>query len=216
MTLAAIERCKLIFWDFDGVIKDSVSVKTRAFVTMFEPYGSHMAARVKSHHEANGGVSRFDKIPLYLRWVGEEPTDARVHELCERFSELVLLGVINSTWVPGAEEYLRTNLHQQIFVLVSATPQEELEQILHALGLCASFTEVFGAPTSKKEAMQMTLSKYCMRPHDCLMIGDAQADMEAAQDNQVPFLLRRHETNASVFQHYSGVSVTDFSIFLNS
>lgn len=61
-----IGSAELIFWDFDGVIKDSVSVKTLAFEKLFLPYGKKIAQKVKNHHEANGGVSRFEKIPLYL------------------------------------------------------------------------------------------------------------------------------------------------------
>lgn len=42
------------------------------------------------------------------------------------------------------------------------------------------------------------------------MIGDARTDLEAAKSNGVPFLLRRHETNADVFSDYTGPSVNDF------
>lgn len=160
-------------------------------------------------------MSRFDKIPLYLRLAGQEPTERRVNELCELFSKLTLQNVIDSPWVPGAEVYLRTNPHQQTFVLVSAMPQEELEQILQALDLRACFAAVFGTPTSKKEAIRMTLNERNILPQDCLMIGDARTDMDAAQANKVPFLLRQHETNAHIFQHYSGASVADFSAWHN-
>lgn len=205
-------RCaKLIFWDFDGVIKDSVDVKTQVFVKLFASYGSQVTEQVKSHHEANGGMSRFDKLPLYLRWVGENPTQDRVNEFCKRFSEMALQGVIDAPWVPGAEDYIRMNPRRQTFVLVSATPQEEIEQIMQALDLQKCFSTVFGAPTSKKEAIRMTLNRYNIPPQNCLMVGDARADMEAAQANQVPFLLRRHATNGQVFEHYTGDSVEDFT-----
>ncbi|MBU0753937.1 MAG: HAD family hydrolase [Planctomycetes bacterium] len=205
-----MRQARFIFWDFDGVIKDSVEVKTQAFVRLFESYGTHVAQQIKSHHEANGGMSRFNKLPIYLRWVGEEPTEDRVNEFCEKFSKLVLQSVIDASWVPGAERYLRLNSHKQTFVLVSATPQEELEQILQALDLRKCFEDVFGAPKSKKEAIRMTLDRYKISPQNCLMIGDAQADMEAAQANNVQFLLRRHATNRRVFEQYNGNSVEDF------
>jgi hypothetical protein len=43
------------------------------------------------------------------------------------------------------------------------------------------------------------------------MIGDAQADLDAAVANQVPFLLRRHSSNNKVFATYTGTSVEDFT-----
>ena len=202
---------KLIFWDFDGVIKDSVDIKTRAFVQLFQPFGVEVAERVRAHHEANGGMSRFDKLPLYLGWAGVEPTEYRVSAYCEQFSQLALQGVIDAPWVPGAEDYIRSNPHRQIFVIVSATPQEELEQILLVLDLRKCFFAVFGAPTSKKGAISMTLESYKIDPKHCLMIGDAKADWDAAQVNHVPFLLRRHATNGQVFKDYTGDSVEDFT-----
>jgi phosphoglycolate phosphatase-like HAD superfamily hydrolase len=155
-------------------------------------------------------MSRFDKLPIYLRLVGEEPTEDRVNEFCEKFSKLVLQNVIDAPWVPGAEDYIRMNPRRQTFVLVSATPQEELEQILQVLDLRECFENVFSAPTTKIESIRMTLKKYNGEPKNCLMIGDAWADLKAAQANQVPFLLRRHATNGQVFEQYTGDSVEDF------
>ncbi|MEI6066104.1 MAG: HAD hydrolase-like protein [Methylococcaceae bacterium] len=200
-----------IFWDFDGVIKDSVEVKTQAYFQLFEPFGSVVAERVREHHEAHGGMSRFDKLPLYLQWVNQEPNQATVSEYCEQFSQLALQGVIDAPWVAGVERYLRSNIHQQTFVLVSATPQDELEHILNALNLTKCFAEVYGAPIRKQDAIGKTLLARGLDASDCLMIGDAQADLDAAVANQVPFLLRRHDSNTKVFATYTGTSVEDFT-----
>jgi phosphoglycolate phosphatase-like HAD superfamily hydrolase len=201
----------IIFWDFDGVIKDSVSVKTDAFFKLFQPYGAEVAVRVRRHHEENGGMSRFEKFPIYMRWAGEDPTEDRVKAFCEQFSRIVLQGVIDSPWVPGAERYLRLNPNNQIFVLVSATPQDEIEHILETLDLRRSFVAVFGAPTGKKEAIRIALEKYNISPMDCLMIGDATADMEAARSNNVPFLLRLHATNRQILEKYKVNFVEDIT-----
>ena len=202
---------KLYFWDFDGVIKDSVDVKTQAYFQLFEPFGLDVAERVRQHHEDNGGISRFDKLPIYLQWAGLKPSKIKVDEYCERFSQQVLQGVIDSPWVEGVEQYLRNNARRQIFVLVSATPQDELERILHALDLTKCFADVYGAPTRKQDAIRNTLLVRGIDAIDSLMIGDAQADLDAAIANQVPFLLRRHNSNNKVFVTYIGTSVEDFT-----
>ena len=206
-----MKEFKTIFWDFDGVIKESVEVKTRAFVKLFEPFGAEVAARVREHHEAHGGMSRFDKFPLYLQWAGEEASPARVAEYCQRFGQLALQGVIEAPWVPGAESYLRSNPHRQLFVLVSATPQDELELILQALDLSGCFTEVFGAPPSKREGIGRTIAARGLSAEGCLMVGDARADLEAAAANHIRFLLRRHDSNTRVFTGYTGPSIKDFT-----
>ncbi len=202
---------KLIFWDFDGVIKDSVEVKTQAFLNLFTSFGSEVVERIRAHHEANGGMSRFNKFPLYLQWAGIEPSELRVNKLCEEFSELVFNGVINSPWVPGVEEYLRVNPNDQIFVMVSATPQLELEQIVDKLNLRKCFVSIHGAPTGKAEAIGQTLAKLGISCESALMIGDAIADMDAAIKNSVPFLLRRHSANVNIFAGYKGKSINDLT-----
>jgi phosphoglycolate phosphatase-like HAD superfamily hydrolase len=206
-----VNKVKLIFWDFDGVIKDSVEVKTEAFFKLFEPFGSEVAEKVCEHHEAHGGMSRFDKLPIYLQWAGLETNPSTVSEYCEQFSQRVLQGVIDAPWVVGVERHLRSHSHQQTFVLVSATPQDELEHILNELDLTKCFAEVYGAPIPKQDAIGETLLTRGLDARDCLMIGDAQADLEAAVANQVPFVLRRHSSNIKVFAGYTGASVEDFT-----
>jgi phosphoglycolate phosphatase-like HAD superfamily hydrolase len=207
----SIDKYQLVFWDFDGVIKESVDIKTHAFVSLFDGYGLDVAEKVRAHHVANGGMSRFDKIPLYLQWADEDPSEDRVKEFCDCFSRLVLQGVIDAPWVPGAENYLRSNPHQQSFMLISATPQDELDLILQALELKKCFSGVFGAPVTKNDAIRITLENSGISYEDCLMIGDAHADMEAAQANHVPFLLRSHATNTAVFSDYTGPTIKDLT-----
>lgn len=202
---------KAIFWDFDGVIKESVEVKNRAFYQLFLPYGDVVALRVCEHHIANGGMSRMDKMPLYLQWAGQAGSVSTIDAFCRRFGEMVLQAVVDAPWVPGVEVLLRANPHRQTFFVVSATPQGELEEILHRLDLMQCFSRIYGAPTRKTDAIQMALAEQGLEPCDCVMIGDALADLEAAEANAVPFLLRRHATNAELFSSYAGPSVEDFT-----
>lgn len=199
-----LRAATLVFWDFDGVIKDSVDVKTLAYESLFLPYGEQIASRVRQHHEANGGVSRFDKIPLYLAWAGEQATPVQVEAFCARFSLAVLQAVIDSPWVPGVREYLLQHFAEKYFVLVTATPQSEIEKILASLDLCRCFREVHGAPTKKGYAVKEVLARLECAPASALMVGDAETDLQAAQSNSVPFLLRRTPLNLSLQASYSG------------
>jgi phosphoglycolate phosphatase-like HAD superfamily hydrolase len=199
-----LNSASLIFWDFDGVIKDSVDVKTAAFERLFKPYGEEIVSRVRHHHENHGGVSRFDKIPLYLTWAGEQATAAQVNKFCARFSKSVLQAVIDSPWVPGVREYIREHFLRQYFVLLTATPQDEIEKILAALDLSTCFREVHGAPTKKSDAIRAVMSQLGSAPAKALMIGDAETDLRAAQANSIPFLLRRTPLNQPLQASYSG------------
>jgi len=201
---------RLVFWDFDGVIKDSVAVKTEAFVQLFESFGDEVSRRVRAHHEAHGGMSRFDKLPLYMAWAGLPVTEAGVVSYCQQFSDIAFRRVIAAPWVAGVERMLRENPYAQEFVLVTATPLGEMMEILAAIDLRPCFSEVFGAPTRKGVAIRDCLSRRDMPLSRCLMIGDAKADLDAAEENGIPFLLRKHASNQAVFCDYTGDSVEDF------
>ena len=194
-TMPIYDTYELIFWDFDGVIKESVSVKTDAFVDLFRPYGRDVCEQVRQHHLANGGMSRFQKIPTYLKWAGLEASDANVTEFCDKFSRSVKDKVVTSAWVPGVQDFLQINKNKYIFVLVSATPQDELEDICNALNLSEVFFKVFGAPASKSDSIRSSILYHEVDASSCLMIGDAEADMKAAQDNEISFMFRRHQDN---------------------
>jgi phosphoglycolate phosphatase-like HAD superfamily hydrolase len=202
---------ELVFWDFDGVIKDSVAVKSVGFEQLFLPYGAQIAARVRRHHEAHGGVSRFDKIPIYLGWAGEAVTPVRVGEFCERFSALVLQAVVDSPWVPGVREYIQAHCGSQPFVLVTATPQVEMERILAALAIASCFRAVVGAPTPKAAAVGRTLAQFGCPPRCALVVGDSETDWHAAEANDVPFLLRRTALNRELQNRYEGPAFAGLS-----
>jgi phosphoglycolate phosphatase-like HAD superfamily hydrolase len=206
-----LHRYPVVFWDFDGVIKDSVEVKGAAFERLFVPFGADLAARVRHHHEQNGGVSRSEKLRLYLRWAGEPASKAQVERYCELFSAAVRQAVIDSNWVPGAREYLEENHGRQTFILLSATPQQELEGIVRALGGANWFRAIHGAPIVKAEAITVSLTELRRAPGEALLIGDSDADYEAAAKAGVEFLLRCTNLNSALQKRHTGHACEHFA-----
>jgi phosphoglycolate phosphatase-like HAD superfamily hydrolase len=186
-------------------------VKTEAFVRLFEPFGAAIAARVREHHEIHGGMSRFEKLPLYLGWASRSASPDDVSAYCAMFSSAVFQAVVESAWVPGAREYLEANYRRQRFVLVTATPQDEIEEILSTLDIAQCFCEVHGAPTAKSAAIEGSLARFgCLRS-EALVIGDSPSDLAAAAAAQVEFLLRCTPLNARLQETYSGLKCQDFT-----
>ena len=190
-----IKKAKTIFWDFDGVIKDSVSVKSDAFEELFLPFGSDVAKKIRMHHEDNGGMSRYDKLPIYLNLAGEKYSKDLIIKYEKQFSKMVMNRVINSPWVEGALEYIKTNYKAQKFFLITATPQKEIEEILKKLEISKYFKKVIGSPTNKKDALKIILSNENINLDGSIMIGDSCSDYEAAKENDVFFVFRKTELN---------------------
>jgi len=205
---ASIGNYRLIFLDFDGVVKDSVSVKTDAFLELFKGANRSIREKIREHHIKNGGVSRFDKIPLYLKWSKMEQTDENVNSMCHAFSSIVRDRVINSNWVPGVKSFLQNQ--KCIFVMVSATPQGELIDICQSLNIDVFFARLYGSPICKSDAIHASMIDYNVSHDDCVMIGDAMTDIKAAKDNNIDFILRRHKDNTDIVVDHDVMVIEDF------
>lgn len=201
---ASLRAADLIIWDFDGVIKESLDAKSTAFEALFMRYGAAVAARVRAHHDAHPGRSRFEKMPLYLSWAGVEPSASEVSRHCQLFSESVVDAVINARTVPGVREYLNAYAGRQTFVIASATPEEELRHIVEACDLSRYFSAVRGAPTSKSMIIGEALQAAGCSAQNARMVGDAVTDRDAAADHGVPFILRCTDANQSLQAVHQG------------
>ena len=209
---ALLNARQVVFWDFDGVIKDSVMVKSAGYEKLFLPFGKDVVRQVNEHHNVHGGISRYEKIPLYLSWAGEPANPIQVQEFCDRFSNLVQQAVVDSPWVPGVYEYLKSHCTDQCFVLITGTPQNEIEQILHALNIDRYFRNVFGAPKAKSIMVKDVLERLGCQPERALVIGDSGTDLEAAKNNNVAFLLRRTSLNQELQKQYAGPSFENLNL----
>jgi phosphoglycolate phosphatase-like HAD superfamily hydrolase len=210
--LALLNASQIVFWDFDGVIKDSVMVKSAGYEKLFLPFGEDVVKRVNKHHNVHGGISRYEKIPLYLSWAGEPANPIQVQDFCDRFSELVQQAVVDSPWVPGVCEYLSSHYADQCFVLITGTPQKEIEEILHTLNITRYFRNVYGAPKAKTIMVKDVLERLSCPFEQALVIGDSGTDLEAAKNNNVAFLLRRTSLNKELQKQFTGPSFENLNL----
>lgn len=121
---------KTIILDFDGVVAESVDIKTEAFRELFKEY-KDLIDDIGKYHLQNNAISRFIKFKyIYENFLGEEYTEEVEKELGKRFWEIVFRKVVECPFVVGAEDFLKKFSKTRPIYLVSATPQEELARIL--------------------------------------------------------------------------------------
>lgn len=176
------------FFDFDGVIVDSVDVKTVAFARMFEPFGPEVVAKVVEHHRLHGGMNRMQKFLHYHKEFLHKSLDKiELDGLCKQFSSLVMNEVINAPEIPGAQSFLEKWYKEIPCFIVSATPQDELCEIIERRGLKRYFKEIKGAPADKCKNLDDILNSNALQPESCLYFGDAYTDYDAARTCSVKF-----------------------------
>ncbi len=184
-----IQNLQAVFFDFDGVICDSVNIKTEAFASLYQPYGANVVEKVIAYHLKHGGLSRYEKIRHYETLIkNSPPAEETINKLASDFSELVLQKVISSPYIIGAVEAL-TQLHSEYpLFIVSGTPQEELRVIAREKKINHLFKEINGSPQTKHEIITDLLARYNLRNENCVMIGDAMTDYTAAKLTGVNFI----------------------------
>jgi len=182
---------KAIFFDFDGVIVESLDIKTQAFAELFKDEGNEVVGKVVEYHLNNAGVSRYEKCRhIYSDMLNRELSDDRLQKLCDKFSKLVTDSVIKTSYVKGAIEFLRGDSSKYKCFIISATPQREIEHILRERGIVHYFKGVYGAPSSKGQSVGEVIKDYGLSPGESVYIGDALSDFEAAKRNSVKFIAR--------------------------
>lgn len=192
---------KNILFDFDGVLCESVSIKTDAFYELYLPYGEKIAQKVKKHHIANGGMSRYDKFKYYEKTFLYKSTisEVKLKTLSEHFSKLVKQKVIHAPFVEGAVDFLKNNANDYQCFIVSATPMEEMIEIAKSKQIAHYFQDIFGSPKTKIEWGEYIINKYNINVEETLFIGDAQSDYKAAKFHGMHFLLRETDENENLF-----------------
>ncbi len=182
-------RFDAVVFDFDGVLVESVDVKTRAFAALYAEYGPEVVAQVVAYHLAHGGVSRFEKFRHFHRAFLAQALSATAEAaLGARFSALVENAVVQAPWIAGAREFLERNYRRLPLFVASGTPDEELKRIITRRGAEHYFASVCGAPLTKAEIIAAFVKDRALQPDRVLMVGDSNTDYGAAQETGVSFL----------------------------
>ncbi len=142
---------KVIVLDFDGVILESLDIKTKAFLKVFSGYPEH-AEEIARYHLQNGGVSRYKKFEHICNNILRIPLrDGESEELGKHFSEAVINEMLMCPFVKGALEFLEKYSRIATLYIASGTPEDELRYIVEKRGLSKYFKAVYGTPALKTD-----------------------------------------------------------------
>lgn len=189
-----------IFFDFDGVLAESVTIKEDAFRQLFQPYGTEMVEDVIKMHRASGAISRVIKIErAHRELIGKPLTESELNEWTRRYEVTVEKDVVACPEVPGTEPLLVDQAAQAELFVVSGTPQDEMRRIVTSRGWDRFFSGVYGSPRLKDEIVLTALQEHGLAAEDCLFVGDTFTDRDAAVATGMPFVGRLNGVRANPF-----------------
>jgi len=186
-----VKHVDALFLDFDGVLVESVEIKSKAFRALYADQPPDVLARIMAYHGAHDGISRVVKLRhCHEHFLGISLIRHELDALSNRYAQLVEDAVVAAPWVPGALELLQTHRpHCKLFV-VSGTPEDEIKRIAERRGMMAWLTSVHGSPTTKGDIVRALMAEHDLHAQHCVFIGDAMADWRAARETGVAFIGR--------------------------
>jgi beta-phosphoglucomutase-like phosphatase (HAD superfamily) len=180
--------CRVLIFDFDGVLVDSEPVKTEAFRRIYARYPEH-AQPMMRHHTEHPSISRVHKFRFLLECLGKPEDRVLLDRLLADFSAQVVEGVAACPAIAGSLEFLQSIEGRIPLYLASVTPIQDLESVLQKRQLRRFFKKVYGdPPTTKADAIREILREEACKAQDVVLIGDSEGDHVAAQETGIRFL----------------------------
>ncbi len=201
---------KTIFWDFDGVILDSMKVRDWGFEQIFKSFKKEDVERLLKYHRENGGLSRYVKIRYFFEELLSQSIDEEeVLIYAEKFSRLMRKELINpNNLIVDSVKFIKNNFNRYNFHIVSGSDQEELRFLCKELNINNYFKSINGSPTDKSILIKNILKNNVDSIENCCIIGDSINDYEAAENNKICF----YNYNNKSISHL-GTPIKTFSNF---
>lgn len=183
-----INKYQIIFLDFDGTLKLSDRIKGILFYQIFKnKVNVEIKKKILLHHYANLGMSRYKKIPIYMKFCNLKINSENKKKYIKKYDELVFVKVCNSPWVKGAKKFLKKNKEKKL-ILLTATPHNEIVKITKKIGIYDFFYKIYGYPHKKNKILKKIILKLKLKITKYLYIGNSYSDYLAAFENKVRYL----------------------------
>ena len=178
---------KSIIFDFDGVILDSVDIKSEVFKEVFAPFGKKILDYSFNYHIKNGGISRYEKIKHILNYFFN-PSEAQVLEksIIDQFNFLIKKKIFQANFIKGAFEFLENN-HDSFNIFISTgTPEKEIIDIRNLKKYTIFYCSLW-IPDIKENHVEKFL-KIIMKKLKYVFLGDSETDLITASKYKIKFI----------------------------
>ena len=182
-------KIECIFWDFDGVILDSMPVRDLGFESVLKHFPEEKTLQLLAYHRKNGGLSRYHKFRYFFEEILQIPVQENtINEYAASFSIIMKdLLTDKSRLIRDAVDFIIENYDKYEFHIVSGSDEEELKYLCKQLEIDRYFKTINGSPTPKKEIVHKLLNQLNYQKKDVCLIGDSVNDYEAAKVNNIAF-----------------------------
>ena len=179
---------KNIFWDFDGVIIDSMPIREFGFRRIFKDFNKEKVELLIDFHIENGGLSRFFKIRYFFTEIlNQKITEKDVLIYANRFSNFMRVELTQKDLlIKNSLDYIIANRFKN-FHIVSGSEEKELKFLCEELEISSYFISIHGSPKRKEKIVEEIIEQNKYNVDQTILIGDSVNDFNAAKENKIKF-----------------------------
>lgn len=181
-------RLRALFFDFDGVIMDSMHLKLEGYCLALAPYG-FAESEVDRLMRLHMGQSRRKIIRLvHLELTGREMPDPEFERALAIFNDHDDASRDRMRPLPGSLEFIRRVHRDHFTAIVTGTPEDYILKTTAHHDLDGYFDIVRGSPDTKRAILAELMNDNGFAAEECLFIGDGRTDQDAADHHGVRFV----------------------------
>lgn len=180
---------KVILWDFDGVILDSMPIREKGFIEVLKSFPSNQVKELIKFHNLNGGLSRYVKFRYFFEKILDRTlSETELMIWADRFSAIMKKLLIDpSLLINDSLNFIKKNYNNYRMHIVSGSDEQELNYICKKLDIYNYFISINGSPTPKNKLVSNLLKTHNYYDKNVILIGDSFNDYEAANINNITF-----------------------------
>lgn len=180
---------KTLILDCDGVVLDSNEMKCQAFAQILSSYDPSAVGPFLAFQRGAFGSSRYKLLDQFFSdYLGRDPYPGEREHLLSAFSTTCKNLYPLQSFTHGALYTLSKLVAAGVTLyIVSGSDQEELRTVFDQLEITQYFYSIFGSPNTKIENLNRIIAASSGRS-SMIFVGDAAADMLAAEACGVPFV----------------------------
>jgi len=203
---------KNIIFDFDGVILDSVPVKTEAFRKLFNQFPMEKVELLIDFHLKNGGMSRYKKIEYFFTYILKQSIENKnILEYAQIYSSITKEELAQTKYlIEDSMNFIKLNYKQYNMHIASGADEEDLKYICKQLDLKQYFLSIHGSPEIKSNIVHGILANNNYKKNETVLIGDSINDFEAANKNDIGFYGFNNENLKKGFNYIDYFNGLDF------
>ena len=208
---------KNIIFDFDGVIIDSMNIRSFGFEEIFKEYDESSVQSLLKYHNENGGLSRFVKIKYFFNTLlNQEIGEQKIFSYAANYSKIMRKKLISKDIIIDETlNFIKSNHLVYNMHIASGSEHTELNYLNQTLSLNSYFLSIDGSPTPKKEIVKSILKENFYKNNETILIGDSINDYDAAKANDIAFIGYNNRSLKDISEYYID-NYEKFQIKLNS